>query len=193
MEVTLRCDAGRVVSPGRMLVVVALAAATSGCGAPPAEEAVVSGPMSITVTSGAFREGAAIPREYTCDGAGRVPPLAWDDVPDEAGALAMVVDDPDAPSGTFTHWVVLDLPADVREIPDGRVPHGTPQAVNSGGRTGWYPPCPPSGTHHYRFTVHALSRATGVPDGAPLDRALAAIRGFTIASGTLTGTYSRSR
>jgi Raf kinase inhibitor-like YbhB/YbcL family protein len=176
-----------------MLVVVALAATISGCGAPPAEEAPMTVPTSISVTSRAFAEGAAIPREYTCDGGGRVPPLAWNDVPDEAGALALVVDDPDAPSGTFTHWVVLDLPTDVLEISGGRLPQGTAQAVNSGGRSGWYPPCPPSGTHHYRFTVHALSRATGVPDGAALDRALAAIRGFTIASGTLTGTYSRSR
>lgn len=153
----------------------------------------MSDPASISVTSSAFADGGSIPREYTCDGAGRVPPLAWEDVPDEADALALVVDDPDAPSGTFTHWVVLDLATDVREVADGRVPQGTPQALNSGGRSGWYPPCPPSGSHHYRFTVHALSRTTGVPDGAPLERALAAIRGFTIASGTLTGTYSRAR
>lgn len=177
---------------GRMLVVVALAVAATGCGAPAAKEATVSVPGSIVVTSTAFAEGAEIPREYTCDGKGTVPPVAWDDVPADAGALALVVDDPDAPSGTFTHWVVLDLPADLREITGGRVPEGAPQGLNSGGRAGWYPPCPPSGTHHYRFTIHALSRSTGVPDGAPLDRALAAIRGFTIASGTLTGTYARS-
>jgi Raf kinase inhibitor-like YbhB/YbcL family protein len=186
------CDAGRMVRLRRMLV-LALAASATGCGAPPPEEAPVTVPMSIVVTSSAFADGEAIPRDYTCDGSGRVPPIAWEDVPDEAGALALVVDDPDAPNGTFVHWVVLDLPADTRGISDGHLPQGTPQAVNSGGRSGWYPPCPPSGTHHYRFTVHALSRATDVPDGAPLDRALAAIRGFAIASGTLTGTYSRSR
>ena len=181
-----------MVGRRRMLVVVALAAIASGCGAPPGDQEVpVTVPTSITVTSSAFAEGEAIPREYTCDGGGRVPPLAWSDVPDDAGALALVVDDPDAPSGTFTHWVVLDLPADMRELTDGRLPAGTKQAVNSGGRTGWYPPCPPSGTHRYRFTVHALSRTTGVPDGAPLERALAAIRGFAVASGTLEGTYSR--
>ncbi len=181
-----------MVGRRRMLVVVALAAIATGCGAPPGDQEVpVTVPTSITVTSSVFAEGETIPREYTCDGGGRVPPLAWSDVPDDAGALALVVDDPDAPSGTFTHWVVLDLPADMRELTDGRLPAGTKQAVNSGGRTGWYPPCPPNGTHRYRFTVHALSRATGIPDGAPLERALAAIRGFAVASGTLEGRYSR--
>ncbi|HET6666701.1 MAG TPA: YbhB/YbcL family Raf kinase inhibitor-like protein [Intrasporangium sp.] len=176
----------------RMLVVVALAATATGCGAPSSDQEVpVTVPTSITVTSAAFAQGEAIPRDYTCDGAGRIPSLAWSDVPDDAGALALVVDDPDAPSGTFTHWVVLDLPVDTRELTDGRLPAGTPQAVNSSGRTGWYPPCPPSGRHRYRFPVQALTRATGVPDGAPLERALAAIRGFAVASGTLEGTYSR--
>lgn len=148
---------------------------------------------SIIVTSSAFVDGAAIPREYTCDGAGRIPPIRWEAVPDDAAALALVVDDPDAPSGTFTHWVALDLPVQTREIVDGRLPRGARQALSSGGRGGWYPPCPPSGTHRYRFTVHALSRPTGVSDGAPLESALAAIAGVSTASGTLVGTYSRSR
>jgi Raf kinase inhibitor-like protein, YbhB/YbcL family len=181
-----------VVGSSRMLVVVALAAITTGCGGPSGDQEVpVTVPTSITVTSPAFAAGEAIPLDYTCDGAGRIPSLAWSEVPDDTGALALVVDDPDAPSGTFIHWVVLDLPAETRGLPDGRLPAGTAQALNSGGRVGWYPPCPPRGTHRYRFTVHALSRATGVPDGAPLERALAAIRGFAVASGTLEGTYSR--
>ena len=127
-----------MVGRGRMLVVVALGAIATGCGAPSGDqEAPVTVPMSITVTSTAFGAGEAIPRDYTCDGAGRIPSLAWSEVPDDAGALALVVDDPDAPSGTFIHWVVLDLPVETRELPDGRLPAGTPQALNSGGRVGW--------------------------------------------------------
>lgn len=146
---------------------------------------------SITVTSDAFGDGTAIPRRFSCDGPGDVPSLSWRGVPSGTGAQAVVVDDPDAPRGTFTHWVVLDLPPDTTSLSSGSLPAGAHQAANSGGRAGWYPPCPPSGTHHYRFTVYALKRPTGLPQGAPLDQALGAIESDTIAWGRLTGTYSR--
>lgn len=146
---------------------------------------------TMTVTSDAFTDGGAIPRRFSCDGPGEVPSLSWHGTPAGTGAQAVVVDDPDAPSGTFTHWVVLDLPADVHALTGGSLPAGAAQAKNSGGRTGWYPPCPPSGTHHYRFTVYALKRPTGLSNDAPLDAALRAIGADAIASGRLTGTYSR--
>lgn len=178
---------------GRRLVLgaVTFGVLAVGCSANEPEVHMTSEQASITVTSDAFADGAAIPRRFTCDGAGDVPGLSWHGGPSGAGAQALVVDDPDAPRGTFTHWVVLDLPGDVTQVTGGALPSGATQGTNSGGRIGWYPPCPPSGTHHYRFTVYALAKRTGLPDGAPLDAALAAIGSQTVAWGRLVGTYSR--
>lgn len=118
-------------------------------------------PDVITVSSPAFRDGQPIPARFTCDGAGEAPPLVWSGVPDGAAALSLVVDDPDAPRGTFVHWVVLDLPAAATGLPGESLPAGTVQARNSAGRASYFGPCPPSGSHHYRFTVYALSERTG--------------------------------
>ncbi|MFC5268135.1 YbhB/YbcL family Raf kinase inhibitor-like protein [Kribbella qitaiheensis] len=176
----------------RLLLWVTVLLGTAACGgAENGKEPAVTAPSSITVTSPAFRDGETIPRKYTCDGEGVPPPLAWKDIPANAGALALVVDDPDAPRGTFTHWVVLDLEGTTASLAQGGVPPGVKQAKNSGGKTGYYGPCPPSGTHHYRFTVYALSGPTGIPDGAGLDDALKAIDAKTIARGRLTALYSR--
>ncbi|GAA1156000.1 YbhB/YbcL family Raf kinase inhibitor-like protein [Kribbella jejuensis] len=151
----------------------------------------MTAPASIEVTSTAFREGGAIPRKYTCDGAGTSPPLAWRGTPAAAKALAIVVDDPDAPSGTFTHWIVLDLDPKVTSLEEGAPPPGGKQASNSAGKASYFGPCPPSGTHHYRFTVYALSAPTGLAAGAKLGAALQAINKNAIASGRLTGLYQR--
>lgn len=147
--------------------------------------------QTITVTSAAFADGEPVPRSYTCDGAGIAPPLAWRGLPVEAAAVALVVDDPDAPSGTFTHWVVLDVPADVTGSNEGAVPTNGVQARNSAGRASYFGPCPPGGTHHYRFTVYALSEPTGLAEGASLAEALHAIESRSLAWGRLTGTYTR--
>ena len=146
---------------------------------------------SITVTSRAFQEGGKIPRKHTCDGDDVSPPLAWTGIPPNTGALALVVDDPDAPRGTFTHWVLLDLEPVTATLTEAEVPAGAKQAKNSAGRASYFGPCPPSGTHHDRFTVYALSEATGLPDGADLDEALSAIEARTLARGRLTGLYRR--
>lgn len=151
----------------------------------------MTAPESISVTSTAFAEGQQIPAAYTCDGAGRVPPLAWSGTPTDAAAQAIVVDDPDAPRGTFTHWVVLDLPAGTRELATDVLPAGAAEAANSAGRPGYYPPCPPSGTHRYRFTVYALDRPTSLAAGTDLSTALRAVRDRAVAQGRLTGTYRR--
>lgn len=179
---------------GTMLVVATLMLAGVACSTDtPREEPSVTATQSMTVTSSAFGDGQPIPTEFTCDGPGRVPDLTWQGTPADAGALAVVVDDPDAPSGTFTHWVVLDLPADTRGLAGGSLPSGATQAVNSGGREGYYPPCPPSGTHHYRFTVYALTRATGLNNGVDLDTALRAVQANAMGQGRLVGTYARGR
>jgi len=150
-------------------------------------------PDVITVTSTAFHDGAAIPSNYTCDGANLAPPLAWTGVPDDAAVLALVVDDPDAPAGTFTHWVVLDIPVSTADVAEGGVPTGGVQAMNSARQSSYFGPCPPSGTHRYRFNVYALSTPTNLGEGSDLAAALKAIDADAVARGRLIGTYQRRR
>lgn len=174
------------------LWLLALMTAVTSCQrAPTREETVVHAPDVITVRSPAFRDGRPIPARFTCDGDGLSPPLAWDSVPDDAAALALVVDDPDAPRRTFVHWVVLDMPAETTGLDTDGLPAGAVQARNSAGHASYFGPCPPSGTHHYRFTVYALSQRTGLRDGAELDRALRAVESTATAQGRLVGTYAR--
>lgn len=160
-------------------------AAPTGTGAPTGTAA----PTTLTVTSAAFTDGATIPAEDTCAGAGRMPPLAWSGDLRGASAIAVVVDDPDAPSGTFVHLVVVDLPATATTLGDA-LPAGAHYARNSAGRPGWTPPCPPSGTHHYRFTVYGLRSPTGLADGAAAADAEAAINARAVAQGRLVGLVS---
>jgi len=162
----------------------------SGCGGdepatPPASSAV----PALTVTSDAFADGATIPAAFTCSGDGRSPDVAWSGVPAGAASLALVVSDPDAPSGTFIHWLLYDLPPEDGGVAAGEVPAGARQGGNSGGGSGWTAPCPPSGTHHYAFTVHAL-RAKA--QGGSTQELLDDIGGKTVARGTLTGLVAGS-
>jgi len=160
-------------------LVLLLAACGDDTVTPPAPDA----PSSITVTSRTFADGQPIPADNTCQGSGTPPALAWTGVPAAAKSLALVVDDPDAPRGTYVHWVVYDLqPADGTLA--GPAPGDAREAPNSGGGEGWTPPCPPSGTHHYRFTVFALD---GAVSGDSTQAVLDDIGRRTIASGTLTG------
>lgn len=103
-----------------------------------------------------FKEGGMIPRRFTCDGEDISPHLAWDDVPDGTASFAIIVDDPDAPMGTWVHWLVCDIPADVREIPRGTLPEGARQVRNDFGQPEYGGPCPPGGTHRYFFRLYAL-------------------------------------
>jgi len=151
----------------------------------------MTAPETITVTSSAFQDGEPIPARFSCDGDNVSPPLSWRGVPSAARAVALVVDDPDAPRGTFIHWVLLDIASATTSLPEASTPAGATQATNSAGQAAYFGPCPPSGTHHYRFTVYALSSVTGLPDGASLDRALEAIDASAIARGRLVGTYAR--
>lgn len=169
----------------RALLVGALAVVASGCGADNPAPPSPAGPAAIAVTSSAFSDGGVIPEEFTCRGDGASPPLAWSRVP-AAAALALVVVDPDAHD--YYHWVALDLPLSPAAL------HGPApvEARNSKGATGWTPPCPPSGRHHYEFTVYALDAPTGLATGADTDKALDAIGEHAIAHGTLTGVVSSS-
>lgn len=178
----------------RALWLLALSLAAAACaGEKTGEEPTMSAAQVITVRSTGFADGEVMPSRFTCDGSGERPPLTWEGVPTEAAALALVVDDPDAPRGTFTHWVVLDMPVETTALDADALPSGAVQAENSGGRTSYYPPCPPSGVHRYRFTVYALARPTRLREGAALDSALRAVGSSAVASGRLVGTYQRSR
>ncbi|MFQ5751652.1 MAG: YbhB/YbcL family Raf kinase inhibitor-like protein, partial [bacterium] len=110
--------------------------------------------MEIKITSKAFEEGGMIPDKYTCDGADISPPLKWESIPDSTRSLALISDDPDAPMGTWVHWVVYNLPATKRELPENVPPRetladGTKQGKNDFGKIGYGGPCPPGGTHRY--------------------------------------------
>ena len=141
----------------------------------------------IAVTSTAFDEGAGIPVKFSCDGENISPSLEWSGAPAASDNFAIVVDDPDAPGGTFIHWVVVDLPATRTSVPEDA--SGLKELANSRGDESWTGPCPPSGpAHHYRFTVYALPRAITSTD---TDEALEEIDGTALARGTLTGTFKR--
>ena len=136
---------------------------------------------TIAVTSPAFADGDTIPEAHTCRGDGGSPELAWQGVPADATSVALVVSDPDAPGGTFIHWVLYDLPPGDGGLTAGEVPAGAQQGE------GWTAPCPPSGTHHYLFTVYALrEKATGSSTQELLDD----IGRKTVGSGVLTGVVS---
>lgn len=126
----------------------------------------------------------AIPADFTCAGAGNRPPLQWSGA--AAEAYAIVVNDPDAPGGDYRHGVVVDLPAGTAGV-GAAIPGLARRPENSAGRAGWTAPRPPSGTHHYRFTVYALSARTRA---STVENAFAAIEKTTVAGGTLTGTVT---
>jgi Raf kinase inhibitor-like YbhB/YbcL family protein len=174
----------------------ALLAACGGSGGPststPAGQATAATPSSaaaIMVRSPAFAAGATIPVRFSCRGSNRPIPLTWTGVPVGAASVALVMDDPDAPSGTFTHWVVFNLPATSSGITNGRLPAGAAQAENGRGQAAYTGPCPPSGTHHYRFTVYAEPKKLALSARAALPEALAAIKANPLSSGRLTGLF----
>ncbi len=149
--------------------------------------------MTIELTSSAFSEGDAIPVEFTCDGAGTSPPLEWSGATSNAQSLALLVQDPDAPSGTFLHWSVYDIASGDTSFSEGSAPSGALEGQNDFGEDGYGPPCPPEGdgAHNYIFTVSALPESPGLSAGAGPAETVEAIEGTAIESSTLTGTYER--
>jgi Raf kinase inhibitor-like YbhB/YbcL family protein len=168
---------------------VLLSASCSGDGGDRADPPT-TGASVITLTSPAFDDGEPIPQKYGCDGAGVSPPLAWSGVPDDATALALVVDDPDAPGGTYVHWVVVNIDPAEQSVDEGSVPDGGVEIDNSSGAASYAGPCPPSGTHHYRFTVYALKSEIDVTADHSLGAVFDAVEAASVGQGTLTGTYA---
>jgi len=152
--------------------------------------------MDIKITSSAFQDGGLIPAKYTCDGADVSPPLQWDNVPQTAKSIALICDDPDAPMGTFVHWVIFGLPAETRQLAekvaaDKTLPSGARQGTSGFGRVGYGGPCPPSGTHRYFFKIYALDTKVDLPAGARKSDLLKVMEGHILAQGQLVGKYKR--
>ena len=181
-----------------------LLVALTSCGRiPPTESILHEDPKmkTIRLQSPAFADGEAIPKVYTCDGKDDSPPLEWSGVPDAAKSLALVVEDPDAPRGTWTHWVIFDIPAGVKGLDEGvstekrvTVAAGGETAVqgrNDFKKTGYGGPCPPSGTHRYVFHLFALDAELGLGPNATRQDILRTIKGHVLAEGKLMGRYSR--
>jgi len=151
-----------------------------------------AGGGSIKVTSSAFQDGGNIPAKFSCDGPNTSPPLQISGVPSGAKSLALIVDDPDAPGGVFTHWIVWNISAQTTAIPEGSAAKGT-QGTNDFGKSGYGGPCPPSGTHRYAFKLFVLDRQLDLPRGAKRSQLDAAMKGHVIAQGGVTAHYSRNK
>jgi len=144
----------------------------------------------LTVSSPAFKPGGAIPDESSCDGANTAPPLAWTRGPAGTKSYAILVEDPDAPNGTYTHWIVTGLPPDTTSIAKGgALPNAAHAATNDKGTASFAGMCPPSGTHHYHFKVFALDMTPTPPRTA--NELRTAIGGHVLAQGEIVGTYQR--
>ena len=149
--------------------------------------------MTLHVSSTAFSEGKSIPEKYTCDGQNVSPSLTWSGAPAGAKSFALIVDDPDAPSGTFTHWVLYDVPPGAAELKEGSHGGGK-EGMNDFKKRGYGGPCPPpGGPHRYFFRLYALDLGSLGKAGLSKHDALAAMKGHILAEGQLMGTYQRKR
>ncbi len=146
----------------------------------------------MKLTSSAFREGESIPSKFTCDGGNTSPPLEISDVPSGAKSVVLIADDPDAPGGLFTHWLVWNILPQTNSIAEGSAPRGM-QGRNDFGKSGYGAPCPPSGMHRYYFRVFALDRELDLRSGAKRSQLDAAMKGHIIAQGELIGRYARKK
>ena len=152
--------------------------------------------MAIKLSSTAFKEGGMIPRKYTCDGPDISPQLDLGEIPAKAKSMALICDDPDAPVGTWVHWVLYDWPVKDKIIPEGipaekELSNGAKQGTNDFRRIGYGGPCPPGGTHRYFFKVYALEAMLTVAPGLTKAKLLEAMKGHVLAEGQLMGKYKR--
>jgi Raf kinase inhibitor-like YbhB/YbcL family protein len=158
----------------------------------------MKGGIVMKITSSAFTEGNMIPAKYTCDGQDISPPLEWKDVPAGIKSFALICDDPDAPMGTWVHWVVYNIPSTISKL-DENVKHelvfknGMMQGNNDWPKIGYGGPCPPNGTHRYYFKLYALDTILPIKPGASKAQLLNAIKGHTLAESQLMGKYKRQR
>ncbi len=152
----------------------------------------------MKLESSAFTANSLIPAKYTCDGQDVSPALSWDEPPAGTWSLALIADDPDAPMGTWVHWVLYNLSPDVRELAEGipaqaQPPVGGMHGITDFKRLGYGGPCPPGGTHRYFFKLYALDRTLDLKPGATKEQLLQAMSGHILATAELMGRYTRQR
>ena len=153
--------------------------------------------MTIQLSSSAFKDGGVIPKKYTCDLDNLSPPLAWKDLPEKTNSLALIVDDPDAPSGTWVHWVLNNLPSNLIGLPEGVMKTAEVEGIGTQGmndfrRIGYGGPCPPPGKpHRYFFKLYALDTILDLGSGVTKMELLEEIQGHILDKGELVGLYSR--
>lgn len=161
------------------------------------QSAAGGGSMALTLTSSAFAAGAEIPSQYTCKGADTSPTLEWRGSPASAASFAMIMDDPDAPAGTWVHWVLWNVPPKAHFLPQGmpkreQLDDGSLQGQNSFKKIGYNGPCPPAGqTHRYFFRLYALDTKLSLAAGASSDQLDAAMKGHVLAQAEYMGTFHK--
>ena len=143
------------------------------------------------ITSPAFKQKEYVPSKYTCDGIDVNPPLAIEDIPPEAKSLALSVDDPDAPRGTWVHWVVWNISSTTKEIRENAVPEGAVQGMNDFGKQEYGGPCPPSGTHRYFFKIYALDTLLNLRSSTTKAMLESAMKGHILAEAEIIGLYKK--
>ncbi|MGC2310449.1 MAG: YbhB/YbcL family Raf kinase inhibitor-like protein [Candidatus Babeliaceae bacterium] len=159
--------------------------------------AIINEMHAFTLMSRAFGPSETIPSLYTCDGANQSPPLAWKNAPKNTKSLALICEDPDAPTPQpFVHWIIGNIPASATQLSEKlptteKLENGTVQGRNDAHKTGYYGPCPPSGNHHYHFTLYALESMLQLTQPVTKDMLLNAMQGHIIAQTTLIGTYQK--
>jgi Raf kinase inhibitor-like YbhB/YbcL family protein len=145
---------------------------------------------ALSLSSSAFLHNGMIPAAYTCDGENKVPDLIWSGAPEGTQSYALIVDDPDAPSKVWVHWVVYNIPASVNKL-DARNGQQYPAGLNDFGKKAYGGPCPPAGTHRYHFTLYALDTALNFSGTPKKEQVLAAMEGHIVGKATLIGKYAR--
>jgi len=175
----------KIIKESSLLFLVAL---VMGCTSPGTGEDLAMG--TFTLTSSAFSNNGRIPDVYTCKGQDINPPLSLQGIPQGAKSFVLIMDDPDAPMGTWDHWVVWNIPPTTTEIHEGEEPQGV-AGKNSWGRTGYGGPCPPSGTHRYVFKLYALDTMLNLKKGETKREVEQAMQGHILAQTQLVGLYSK--
>ena len=152
--------------------------------------------MNLTILSSAFKEGEFIPKKFTCDSENVSPPLSWSGIPSNSKSLALICDDPDAPRGTWVHWVLFNIPPKTEALAEGvaqrsTLKDGSRQGMNDSHLIGYDGPCPPGGVHRYYFKLYALDTDLALESGVTKAQLLKAMEGHVIAEGMLMGRYKR--
>ncbi|MCU7501085.1 MAG: YbhB/YbcL family Raf kinase inhibitor-like protein [Ignavibacteria bacterium] len=154
--------------------------------------------MAIKFNSPAFKHGEPIPAKYTCDGQNVSPALQWEELPDGTKTVAIILEDPDAPGGTFIHWIIYDIPVNITSLQEGvtssmNLPDGAAMGTNDARRIGYYGPCPPSGVHHYHFRLYALKNYLRLDAGATRKELDLEMKDHILGQAEVMGTYKRER